>query len=209
MLSLDNITYRIGGRTLLDKTSLSIPAGHRIGLVGPNGTGKSTLFKLIAGELELDEGEISLIPGTSWGMVRQDLPEDDTTLIDIVLAADTERTALLLEAETATDPERISDIYTRLGDIDAYEAPSRAAIILAGLGFDDAAQNSAISSFSGGWRMRVALAAALFRSPDLLLLDEPTNHLDFEAIVWLEDYLMNCKNTIILISHDREILNKP
>ncbi len=208
MLFIKDLTYRIGGRVLLDKASVAIPAGHRVGLVGPNGTGKSTLFKLISGELAADSGEITLIRGASLGMVRQDLPDDDTTLIDIVLAADTERAALLKEAETAEDPERIGDIYTRLDEIRAYDAPSRAATILAGLGFNDAAQNSPISSFSGGWRARVALAAALFREPNLLLLDEPTNHLDFEAMVWLENYLINYKYTLIVISHDRDILNK-
>ncbi len=208
MLFIQDLTYRIAGRTLLDKASLSIPAGHRVGLVGPNGTGKSTLFKLISGELANDGGEITLIKGASMGMVRQDLPDDDTTLIDIVLAADTERTALLEEAETASDPDRIGYIYTRLDEIGAYEAPSRAATILAGLGFSDKDQNSAIKTFSGGWRARVALAAALFREPNLLLLDEPTNHLDFEAMVWLENFLIRYKHTLVIISHDRDILNK-
>jgi ATP-binding cassette subfamily F protein 3 len=208
MLFIQDLTYRIAGRTLLDKASISIPAGHRVGLVGPNGTGKSTLFKLISGELASDGGDISMIKGASMGMVRQDLPDDDTTLIDIVLAADTERAALFLEAETTVDPDRIGDIYTRLEEIDAYGAPSRAATILAGLGFDEAAQNSAISSFSGGWRARVALAAALFREPNLLLLDEPTNHLDFEAMVWLENFLIRYPHTLLIISHDRDILNK-
>lgn len=208
MLFITDLTYRVGGRTLLDKTSLSIPAGHRVGLVGPNGTGKSTLFKLIAGELSADTGEISLIKGASMGMVRQDMPDDDTTLIDIVLAADTERAILLHEAETAFDPDRMGYIYTRLEEIRAYDAPARAATILAGLGFNDAAQNSPISSFSGGWRARVALAAALFREPNLLLLDEPTNHLDFEAMVWLENFLIRYPHTLLIISHDREILNK-
>jgi ATP-binding cassette subfamily F protein 3 len=208
MLNIKDLTYRVGGRTLLETATVSIPSGYRVGLVGPNGTGKSTLFKLIAGELEPDNGEISIITGTKVGMVRQDLPDDDTTLIDVVLAADTERADLFAEAENASDPQRIADIYARLEDIDAYDAPARAAIILAGLGFDDKAQNSAISDFSGGWKMRVALAAALFRKPDLLMLDEPTNHLDFEAIVWLENYLLTYPHTIILISHDRDILNK-
>lgn len=208
MLNFKDIVFRIGGRVLLDKANLSIPAGCRVGLVGPNGTGKSTLFKLIAKELELDSGEIELSESVRVGMVRQDLPDDDTTLVDIVLAADTERASLLTETETATDPERISYIYERLNDIDAYNAPARASIILAGLGFNQHAQNSPISDFSGGWRMRVALAAALFRQPDLLMLDEPTNHLDFEAIIWLENYLATYANTLIIISHDRDILNK-
>lgn len=208
MLSLNGITYRIAGRTLLDKVSVSIPTGYRIGLVGPNGTGKSTLFKLIAGELELDDGEIVMVSNCKLGMVRQDIPHDDTSLLDIVLAADTERANLLAEAETAEDPQRLSDVYMRLCDIDAYEAPSRASIILSGLGFEVADQSRPIKDFSGGWRMRVALAAALFRKPDLLLLDEPTNHLDFEAIVWLENYLQNYPHTFIIISHDRETLNK-
>lgn len=208
MLTISDITYRIAGRTLFEKASLTVSKGHRVGLVGPNGTGKSTLFKLIAGELELDGGEITLVAGTKVGMVRQDLPDDGTLLIDVVLAADLERASLFEEAETATDPQRIADIYTRLADIDAYEAPARAATILAGLGFDETAQNSPISDFSGGWRMRVALAAALFRQPELLMLDEPTNHLDFEALVWLENYLTNYPHTLIIISHDREILNK-
>jgi ATP-binding cassette subfamily F protein 3 len=208
MLTINDITYRIAGRTLFDKATLTVGKGQRVGLVGPNGVGKSTLFKLIAGEIELDGGDISLIAGTKMGMVRQDLPDDDTTLLDVVLAADTERHALFAEAETATDPQRIADIFTRLNDINAYDAPARAATILSGLGFDDAAQNSPISDFSGGWRMRVALASALFREPDLLMLDEPTNHLDFEALVWLENYLINYPHTLIIISHDREILNK-
>ena len=193
---------------MLDNVSLNIASGQRIGLVGPNGTGKSTLFKLITGELELDGGEITMANRATIGVVRQDLPEDDTTLIDIVLSFDKERAALLKEAETTEDMERIGYIYARLEEIGAYEAPSRAEIILAGLGFNTEAQNSAISSFSGGWRMRVALAAALFLQPDLLMLDEPTNHLDFEALVWLESYLMNYDKAFIIISHDRDILNK-
>ncbi len=208
MLFINDLTYRVAGRTLLDKASLTVPAGHRIGLVGPNGTGKSTLFKLIAGELAPDTGDISLIKGASLGMVRQDLPDDETPVIDVVLSFDTERAALFEEAETATDPDRIGYIYERLDEIGAYDAPSRAATILSGLGFNDTAQNSPISSFSGGWRARIALAGALFRQPNLLLLDEPTNHLDFEAIVWLENFLMRYEHTFVIISHDREILNK-
>ncbi|MBN8531028.1 MAG: ABC-F family ATP-binding cassette domain-containing protein [Alphaproteobacteria bacterium] len=208
MLTINDLTYLIGGRTLFDKANLSISAGHRVGLVGPNGTGKSTLFKLISGELKPDGGEITLSNRATVGWVRQDIPEDDTPLIDIVLAADTERAALMKEAETTEDAERIGYIYSRLEEIGAYEAPSRAQSILAGLGFNDEAQNSAISTFSGGWRMRVALAAALFRQPDLLMLDEPTNHLDFEAMVWLENYLMRYDKTMLIISHDRDILNK-
>ena len=208
MLFINDLTYRVGGRTLFDHASLSIPAGHRVGLVGPNGVGKTTLFKLIAGELVADGGDISLIKGASMGMVRQDLPDDDTRLIDIVLAADTEREALMREAETTHDADRIGYIYTRLSEINAYDAPSRAAQILAGLGFNEEAQNRPISDFSGGWRMRVALAATLFRQPNLLMLDEPTNHLDFEAMVWLENYLMRYQETLLIISHDRDILNK-
>ncbi len=208
MLYINDLTYRIGGRTLFDKASLSISAGQRVGLVGPNGVGKTTLFKLIAGELQSDGGDITLIKNASMGMVRQDLPDDDTKLIDIVLAADTERDALMREAETAHDAERIGYIYERLSAISAYDAPSRAATILAGLGFNDEAQNRPISDFSGGWRMRVALAATLFRKPNLLMLDEPTNHLDFEAMVWLENYLMRHSETMLIISHDRDILNK-
>ena len=208
MLSITDLTYRIGGRTLLDQASMSLSKGQKIGLIGPNGTGKSTLFKLISGELAADGGEINLINKMTIGMVRQDLPEDETTLIDIVLSFDKERAALLHEAETTEDMERIGYIYSRLEEIGAYEAPSRAETILAGLGFNVEAQNSAISSFSGGWRMRVALAAALFLQPDLLMLDEPTNHLDFEAMVWLEQYLIAYNKTLIIISHDRDILNK-
>jgi ATP-binding cassette subfamily F protein 3 len=208
MLFIKDLTYRIAGRTLLDKASLAIPAGHRIGLVGPNGTGKSTLFKLISGELQADGGDITLIRGANMGMVRQDFDHPERSLIDIVLDADTERAELMAEAETAEDPERIGDIYTRLAEIDAYSAPSRAATILSGLGFDEEAQNRPLTDFSGGWRARVALAAALFRKPNLLLLDEPTNHLDLEAMVWLENFLIRYPHTLVIISHDRDILNK-
>ena len=208
MLDIKNITYRIAGRTLFDGASLSVPNGHHIGLVGPNGSGKSTLFKLIASELDLDGGEIAVVSGASMGMVRQDMPDDDTPLIDVVLASDTERASLLAELEAPIDVERMSDVYMRLNDINAYEAPSQAAIILSGLGFSEAEQSMPISAFSGGWKMRVALAAALFRKPGLLLLDEPTNHLDFEAIVWLENFLLNYEHTFLIISHDRDTLNK-
>jgi ATP-binding cassette, subfamily F, member 3 len=208
MLSLQDLSYSVGGRTLLNNVSVNIPAGHRVGLVGPNGAGKTTLFKLISGELAADGGRVALIKNASIGMVRQDLPEDDTPLIDIVLAADTERAALMKEAETTEDMNRIGYIYDRLNEIGAYDAPSRAASILAGLGFDESAQMRSISSYSGGWRARVALAAVLFRQPNVLLLDEPTNHLDFESMIWLENFLMRYRETLIIISHDRDILNK-
>jgi ATP-binding cassette subfamily F protein 3 len=208
MLTISDLTYRVGGRTLLDKASLSIGAGQRVGLVGPNGVGKSTLFRLITGELVADSGDIGIIKNTTIGWVKQDLPEDDTRLIDVVLAADEERDSLMREAETVEDPDRMGYIYTRLDEISAYDAPSRAATILSGLGFNEEAQQRPISDFSGGWRMRVALAATLFRRPNLLMLDEPTNHLDFEAMVWLESYLMRFTETLLIISHDRDILNK-
>ncbi|MDE1146066.1 MAG: ABC-F family ATP-binding cassette domain-containing protein [Azospirillaceae bacterium] len=208
MLTINDLTYRIAGRTLLDQATVSIPKGHKVALVGRNGTGKSTLFKLIAGELHPDGGEITWPSTMRMGMVRQEVPAGATSLLDTVMAADTERTSLMAEAETATDPDRIAEIYTRLADIEAHTAEARAAQILSGLGFDAAAQQRPCSDFSGGWRMRVALAGVLFTQPDLLLLDEPTNHLDLEATVWLEAYLKNYPHTILLISHDRELLNK-
>lgn len=208
MLSIQNITYRVGGRTLLDNVSVNIPAGRRVGLVGPNGAGKSTLFKIISGDIAADGGDIAFIKGATLGMVRQDLPDDETTILDVVLNGDTERTSLLAEAETVEDPERMAYIYDRLNEISAYDAPSRAASILAGLGFSEVAQGEPISSFSGGWRARVALAVVLFKQPNVLLLDEPTNHLDFESLVWLESFLMRYRETMIIISHDRDILNK-
>lgn len=208
MLSIQNLTYRVGGRTLLDNVSVNIPAGHRVGFVGPNGAGKSTLFRLIAGEIAPDDGEISMIRGSSLGIVRQDFPENDTPLIDIVLAADTERAALMAEAENTEDMDRIGYIYDRLLQIDAYDAPARAASILSGLGFNEVAQSMPITAFSGGWRARVALACVLFTRPNVLLLDEPTNHLDFESLIWLEGFLARYTETLILISHDRDILNK-
>ncbi|MER2520615.1 MAG: ABC-F family ATP-binding cassette domain-containing protein [Bdellovibrionales bacterium] len=208
MLSIQGLSYRIAGRTLLDEVSLNIPAGWRVGLVGPNGAGKSTLFRIITGEIAPDGGAISFIKGATLGTVRQDIPDDGTSILDTVLASDTERCQLLTEAETAEDPDRIGYIYERLNEIGGYEAPSRAASILAGLGFNEAAQACPISSFSGGWRARVALACALFLQPNVLLLDEPTNHLDFESMVWLENFLMRYQQTLVIISHDRDILNK-
>ncbi|MGH6959232.1 MAG: ABC-F family ATP-binding cassette domain-containing protein, partial [Dongiaceae bacterium] len=208
MLTIENLTYRIGGRVLLERASLALPAGRHAGLVGRNGTGKSTLLKLIAGELHADSGDITLPNGTRIGMVAQEAPAGPESLIDTVLTADRERTALLAEAEHATDPHRIADIHTRLADIEAHRAPSRAATILHGLGFDAEQQQRPCRDFSGGWRMRVALAAILFSEPDLLLLDEPTNHLDLEATLWLEDFLKRYPHTVLLVSHDRDLLNK-
>ena len=207
MLHINDLTYRIGGRVLFDQATAVVPRGRKVGLVGYNGSGKSTLLRLIMGELETDGGAISLRRGARVGTVAQKMPEGVASPRDFVLAADTERTALLAEAEGAADPARIADIHQRLADIGAQGAPSRAAAILAGLGFDEAAQMQPLDSFSGGWRMRVALGATLFRVPELLLLDEPSNHLDLETRLWLESHLVSYPGTILLVSHDRDLLN--
>ena len=207
MIQIDDITCRVAGRVLLDHASAFLPQGARVGVVGRNGTGKTTLFKILAGDLHPDDGEVKMPRGLRLGRVAQEAPSGPEALIDVVLAADLERARLMQEQETTTDPDRISEIVTRLIDIDAYEAPSRAARILSGLGFDDDAQQRPCSDFSGGWRMRVALAAVLFSEPDLLLLDEPTNHLDLEGTLWLQDYLAKYQRTTLVISHDRDLLN--
>lgn len=208
MLHINDLTYRIGDRVLFEKATTAISAGHKVGFVGRNGAGKSTLLRMILGELAFEGGSINLPTRTRVGAVSQEAPGGETSLIDTVLAADTERMDLLAEAEFVTDPHRIAEVQTRLADIDAHSAPARAAAILAGLGFSEDEQNRPCSSFSGGWRMRVALAAALFAEPDLLLLDEPTNYLDLEGTMWLESYLKTYPYTILLVSHDRDLLNK-
>ena len=208
MLRVQDITYSIEGRPLFEGASATIPEGHKVGLVGRNGAGKTTLFRLIRGELTLDSGAITLPPRARIGGVAQEVPGNEVSLIDTVLAADTERASLFAEAETATDPARIADIQTRLADIDAWGAEARASSILRGLGFDAEEQRMPCSAFSGGWRMRVALAAVLFSQPDLLLLDEPTNYLDLEGALWLESYLQKYPHTVIIISHDRGLLNR-
>ena len=207
MLSISNVTYRVAGRVLLENATASISAGHRVGLVGRNGAGKSTLFGLILNQLQPDQGDIEVQRGVRIGIVAQEAPGGDMTPQDVVLAADLERAALLHEADHSDDGERLAEVHMRLVDIDAHTAPMRAAEILAGLGFSEDMQQQPMSSFSGGWRMRVALAAALFAQPELLLLDEPTNHLDLEATVWLEAYLQKYPHTLLVISHDRQILN--
>ncbi|MBL8578526.1 MAG: ABC-F family ATP-binding cassette domain-containing protein [Mesorhizobium sp.] len=208
MLVINDLSLRIAGRLLLDHASLTLPAGTKAGLVGRNGTGKTTLFRAITGDLGSETGSVSIPKNTRIGQVAQEAPGTEEPLIEIVLKADVERTALLAEEQTATDPNRIAEIHMRLADIDAHSAESRAATILAGLGFDDAAQRRPASSFSGGWRMRVALAAVLFSEPDLLLLDEPTNYLDLEGTLWLENYVAKYPHTVLLISHDRDLLNR-
>ncbi|WP_170513557.1 ABC-F family ATP-binding cassette domain-containing protein [Ruegeria atlantica] len=208
MLRIEDITYAVEGRPLFDGASATIPDGHKVGLVGRNGTGKTTLFRLIRGELALESGNIVLPKRARIGGVAQEVPSSDVSLINTVLAADTERCALMAEADSAEDPARIAEIQTRLADIDAWSAESRAASILKGLGFDDGDQLRPCSDFSGGWRMRVALAAVLFSQPDLLLLDEPTNYLDLEGALWLESYLAKYPHTVIIISHDRGLLNR-
>lgn len=208
MLRISEINYSVEGRPLFEEASAVIPEGHKVGLVGRNGAGKTTLFRIIRGELGLDAGAISLPSRAKIGGVAQEVPSSDVSLIDTVLAADTERAALMQESETAQDPGRIADIQARLADIDAWSAEGRAASILKGLGFDDAEQQMPCSDFSGGWRMRVALAGVLFAQPDLLLLDEPTNYLDLEGALWLESYLAKYPHTVIIISHDRGLLNR-
>ena len=207
MLVLDDISIRVAGRLLLEEASARIPAGARVGLVGRNGIGKTTLFRAIVGETGLEHGAINMPARSRVGRLAQEAPDGPESLIDVVLAADTERLDLLAEAETATDPHRIAEIQTRLADIGAHAAPARAAAILAGLGFDAQAQRRPCTDFSGGWRMRVALAAVLFAEPDLLLLDEPTNYLDLEGTLWLTDHLARYPRTVIVISHDRDLLD--
>ena len=208
MLHLNDVTLRIGGRLLLEGASVHLPAGHRVGLVGRNGSGKTTLLRLIRGDLAPDAGAVRLRRGARVDWVAQEAPGGERTPRQAVLDADLERGRLLRAAERAHDPGEIGEIHTRLADIGAHAAPARASAILAGLGFDDAAQERPLAAFSGGWRMRVALAAVLFAEPDLLLLDEPTNHLDLEASLWLEDYLCRYPRTLLLISHDRHLLNR-
>ena len=208
MLHINNLTYRIAGRLLLEDASAAIPEGHKIGIVGRNGAGKSTLFRLILGDTPSESGSITLPRNARIGTVAQEAPGGAESLIDTVLAADTERARLLAEAETASDPGRIADIQVRLADIDAHSAPSRAATILSGLGFSEETQNGPCSALSGGWRMRVALAAALFANPDVLLLDEPTNYLDLEGTIWLKSFVRDYPHTVLMISHDRDLLNE-
>ena len=208
MLKLQNLSFSIEGKPLFENASAVIPTGHKVGIVGRNGTGKTSLFRLIRGEWALDSGGIDYPQQFSIGGVDQEAPASDISLLDTVLAADGERAQLLAEADTATDPGRIADIYARLADIDAYSAEARAASILSGLGFNNEAQARPCHEFSGGWRMRVALASVLFSQPDLLLLDEPTNYLDLEGAVWLEAFLAKYRHTVLVISHDRQLLNR-
>ena len=208
MLIINDLSLRIAGRLLLDHASVTLPTGSKAGLVGRNGTGKTTLFNAITGEMSAETGSIGLPKNVRIGQVAQEAPGTEEPLIEIVLKADTERLALMTEELTATDPHRIAEIHMRLADIDAHSAEARAATILAGLGFDTDAQKRPASSFSGGWRMRVALASVLFAQPDLLLLDEPTNYLDLEGTLWLENYVARYPHTVLLISHDRDLLNR-
>ena len=206
MLSITDISVRLAGRLLIDRSSAQIVPGARVGFVGRNGVGKSTLFRAIRGDLPTETGTIAIPPRWRIGSLAQEAPDGPESLLEVVLKADLERDALMHEAETARDPIRIAEIQTRLVDIDAHSAPARAAAILSGLGFSASEQNRSCSEFSGGWRMRVALAATLFSAPDLLLLDEPTNYLDLEGTLWLEDHLANYPRTVIVISHDRDLL---
>jgi len=207
MLHISDISFRHGERVLFDRASAALSDGWKVGLVGRNGAGKSTLLRLIQGQIEADSGEINLMGRTRVGSVPQDPPGGDIRVIDAVLAADVERSALLAEDATCQDGVRLAEIHARLEEIGAAAAPSRAAAILNGLGFDNEKQSRPCGEFSGGWRMRVALAGTLFSSPDLLILDEPSNHLDVEAMIWLTEYLKRFRNTVLMVSHDRDLLN--
>jgi ATP-binding cassette subfamily F protein 3 len=207
MLTINGLTVRLGGRTILDRASASLPPKSRVGLIGRNGAGKSTLMKVMIGQLEADDGGIEMPRRTRVGYIAQEAPSGTATPFETVLAADTERADLLVRSETETDPDALADIHERLIAIDAYTAPARAARILIGLGFDEEMQGQPLDSFSGGWKMRVALAALLFSNPDLLLLDEPSNHLDLEATMWLESFLRAYPGQLVVISHERDLLN--
>ena len=207
MLNLNAITVRLGGRTILDGAGAALPPGGRIGLIGRNGAGKSTLMRVVAGLLEADEGSVEMPRAARMGYIAQETPAGSATPLETVLAADVERARLLEEAETEADPHHLGEIHERLNAIAAHAAPARAARILVGLGFDEEMQQRPLDSFSGGWRMRVALAALLFSGPDLLLLDEPSNHLDLEATLWLENFLKSYRATMLIVSHERDLLN--
>ena len=207
MLNINAITVRLGGRTILDRATAAIPPGAHVGLIGRNGAGKSTLMKVMIGQLEADGGEIEMPRRTRLGYIAQEAPSGTATPFETVLAADKERAALMDEAEHCADPHRLGDLHERLLAIDAWGAPGRAARILLGLGFDEAMQAEPLDSYSGGWKMRVALASLLFSEPDVLLLDEPSNHLDLEATLWLENFLQNYRGTLVVISHERDLLN--
>ena len=208
MIHLDNLTYLIAGRPILESASATVDSGHRVGLVGRNGAGKTTLLRLITGDLESDQGAVRLPARARLGITQQEAPGGPESLIETVLRADEELTTLRRAADQETDPDRIGQVHSRLAQIDGYAAEARGARILAGLGFDHAAQQRSCMEYSGGWRMRVALAALLFSQPDILLLDEPTNHLDLEATIWLEDYLRRYRGTVLIVSHDRNLLNR-
>ncbi len=208
MLTIDNVTVRLGGRAILERASATVPVGARVGLIGRNGAGKSTLMKALIGEIEPDDGEISKPSRAKIGYIAQEAPSGSMTPEEVVLASATERAALLTELETCTDMDRMGDVHDRLLAIDAYSAPARAAKILSGLGFDEEMQQRPVDSFSGGWKMRIALGALLFSEPDILLLDEPSNHLDLEATLWLENFLKSYPATLLVISHERDLLNK-
>jgi ATP-binding cassette subfamily F protein 3 len=207
MLTFDGITVRLGGRTILDRATAAIPPGSRVGLIGRNGAGKSTLMKVMIGQIDPDEGSVEMPRRTRLGYIAQDAPSGTATPFETVLAADAERAALMAEAESCHDPDRLGHVYERLIAIDAYTAEPRAARILLGLGFDEEMQGQPLDSYSGGWKMRVALATLLFSEPDVLLLDEPSNHLDLEATLWLENFLRSYPGTLVVISHERDLLN--
>ena len=208
MLHITDITYRLGDRILFDQATVAIPPGRKVGLVGANGAGKSTLLKMILGEITAESGAIKIRPGVRIGHVGQEAPDGPESLLQTVLLSNHELTALTAESETTADPLRIAEVHTRLADIGAHSAKARAASLLSGLGFDEAAQSRSCASYSGGWRMRVALACVLFNQPDLLLLDEPTNYLDLEGVMWLENFLKSYPYTVLIVSHDRDLLNK-
>jgi ATP-binding cassette subfamily F protein 3 len=207
MLNLNGITVRLGGRTILDRATASLPTGARVGLIGRNGAGKTTLMKAITGQHDPDDGAVEMPRATKMGYLAQEAPSGTSTPFETVLAADLERAALLHEEEHTEDHHRIGEIHERLMAIDAHAAPARASRILVGLGFDEEMQHRPLDSYSGGWKMRVALAALLFSEPDLLLLDEPSNHLDLEATLWLESFLKSYRATMVVISHERDLLN--
>ena len=208
MLHINDLTYRIENRVLFSQATAAISEGWKTGFVGQNGAGKSTLLRLIKGEIHPDDGDVTIRKGRRLGALAQEAPASSDSLIDTVIAHDEERAALLAELESDPSELRIADIHTRLSDIDAHSAEARAASILAGLGFSAEDQGRSCSEFSGGWRMRVALGGLLFAEPDLLLLDEPTNYLDIEGAIWLENYIRRYPHTVVIVSHDRDFLNR-